>query len=129
MKTVQKRKSEMGFTITEMMIVVAVVALLASMAVPGMARARDNARLNTIYNNLRQLEQAKSQWALDNKLPNGAPIESLDVLRSYFSGGAVPTVIRETYVPNSVGSPAEADLPAGVRLGNFAPGAAIQAPQ
>jgi len=111
-----------------MMIVVAVVGLLASLAVPSMAKARDTARLNTIYSNLRQLDQAKAEWALQTHQPDGAPVDDISVLAGFFRDGGLHDVMDETYIPNAVGTPPEADLPSGVRLGQFGPGAAITAP-
>ena len=110
------------------MIVVAIIGLLASLAVPNLARARDTSRLNMIYSNLRALNAAKDQWALDNNQATGTPIASVTVLSNYFRYGSIHDVLHETYVPNVVGTPAEADLPPGVRLGPFGPGAVIPAP-
>ena len=117
-----------GFTVTEMMIVVAIISMLASLAVPGIVKARDSARLNTIYSNLRILEDAKAQWAFENNQDTGAPVDSVAVLKIYLGYGGIQGVVQETYVPNAVGTPAEADLPAGVQVGPYGPGSAISAP-
>lgn len=127
MKTMFKAKRKAGFTLTEMIIVVAVIGLLASIALPSMVRARDSARLNLIYANLRQLEQAKEQWAFANSKANGDPVDSMAVLKIYFRDGGLHDAVSETYVPNAVGTPSEADLPNGVKLGPYGPGAAIPA--
>ena len=121
-------KSFSGFTLTELMIVVAIVGLLTSLAMPNLAKARDTSRLNMIYSNLRALDSAKDQWALDHNQPTGAPVSDLSVLRIYFRAGALQDVLHETYVPNVVGTPSEANLPPGVGLGPFGPGAVIPAP-
>jgi prepilin-type N-terminal cleavage/methylation domain-containing protein len=121
-------RSRAGFTLVEMMIVVAIIGLLASLAVPNLARARDTSRLNVIYNNLRVLESAKEQWALDNNKPTGTEVSDISVLSGYFRWSSIQDVVHETYVPNAVGTPAEADLPSGVALRPYGPGAAIPAP-
>jgi prepilin-type N-terminal cleavage/methylation domain-containing protein len=121
-------KSRSGFTLVELMIVVGIVGLLATLAMPSMAKARDNSRLNVIYGNLRIIEQAKDQWALDNRYANGTAISDMSVLQGYFRYGAISPVVTEAYVPNEVGTNAQANLPANVALGPYGPGAAIVLP-
>jgi prepilin-type N-terminal cleavage/methylation domain-containing protein len=128
MKTKLSSRASSGFTLIELMIVVALIGLLTTLAMPNLAKARDTSRLNMIYSNLRALDAAKDQWALDNNQASGTPVTDITVLSKYFRWGNLRDVINETYVPNPVGTPSEADLPAGVRLGTFGPGAAIPAP-
>ena len=128
MKVSYSSQSRFGFTLIELMIVVAIIGLLASLAVPNLARARDTSRLNVIYNNLRVLQAAKEQWALDNNKANGTPVADISVLSGYFRWNTLHDVMNETYVPNPVGTPAEATLPSGASLGPYGPGAAIPAP-
>lgn len=110
------------------MVVVTVIGLLVGIAVPKIMMARDAARLKLIQTNLRQIDQAKEQWASEQNQREGAPIDDVNVLQDYFRGGQIHGVIRETYSPNAVGTPATAALPAGVQLGTYAPGAVIPAP-
>jgi len=110
------------------MVVVTIVGLLASIAITNVISARDRSRLTIIRSNLRQVENAKEQWALDNKQTNGAPVTDVTVLQDYFHNGRVHRVMAETYVPNPLGTPPEAALPAGVKLGPYGPGAMIPAP-
>ena len=109
------------------MIVVAIIGLLTSLAVPNLAKARDTSRLNMIYSNLRALDAAKDQWALDNNQASGVPITDISVLSNYFRWGSIQDVLHETYVPNAVGIPSQANLPPGVALGPYGPGAVIPA--
>lgn len=60
------RKSK-GFTLVEIMIVVLIIGILLAIAVPNFIKARENSRTRTCIANLRQIEAAKEQWAMENK--------------------------------------------------------------
>jgi type II secretory pathway pseudopilin PulG len=102
----------------ELMIVVAVIGMLLAMAIPNMVKARDASQLTTIYNNLRAIEAAKDQWALENKKGTGAATD-LPALSDYLKGGTIKTAVNEVYASNPVGSPAYATC--NVKLGTYAP--------
>src|SRR5688572_8471111 len=79
-------KTTRGFTLVEIMIVVAIIGLLAAIAIPNFVKARENAQMNSIYNNLRILEGAKDQWALEQKKGTGAAVTFADIAE-YLKGG------------------------------------------
>lgn len=110
------------------MVVVGIIGLLATIAICNFMVARDNSRLRVIQRNLTQIESAKCLWALDNRKYEGEPVADVTVLSDYIRGGTVKEVVHETYMPNPIGTIAEATLPAGVQLGSYAPGASIPAP-
>jgi prepilin-type N-terminal cleavage/methylation domain-containing protein len=117
-----------GMTLLEIMVVVTIVGLLATIIVTNVILARERAQLTTIRHNLRKIDEAKTQWALDNKMPVGSPVADVTVLQNYFNRGSVRQVVSETYVPNAIGTAPEAALPPGVKLGPYGPGTSIPAP-
>ena len=55
-----------AFTLVEIMIVVAIIGLLAALAVPGFVKARKQSQGRRIINDVRQMDAAVDQWALEN---------------------------------------------------------------
>ena len=89
MKAICIKQTRAGFTLTELMIVVAIIGLLTTLAMPNLAKARDTSRLNMIYSNLRALDAAKDQWALDHNKATGTPVDDISVLSNYFRWGSL----------------------------------------
>src|SRR6185295_17047797 len=68
------RKARHGFTLVEIMIVVLIIGILLAIAVPNFIKARENSRQKSCIANLKQIESAKEQWAMDTKAaPDGTP--------------------------------------------------------
>jgi prepilin-type N-terminal cleavage/methylation domain-containing protein len=98
-------KKKAGFTLVEIMIVVAIIGLLAAIAIPSFVRARQTSQRNTCINNLRQIDGAKDQWAIESGAADGAAVAEGDVL-PYIKGTAMPTcpVGDAAYTINNVGT-------------------------
>lgn len=67
MSTNVQRRQKGGFTLVEIMVVVAIIALLATLAIPNYVKAREQARRQTCINNLKKIDEAKHLWGLDAK--------------------------------------------------------------
>src|SRR2546427_12810889 len=80
MRNRTQRKS--AFTLVEIMIVVAIIGLLVSIAIPNFVRARTTSQANACINNLRQIDGAAQTWALENKMAPTATY-TLSVLKPY----------------------------------------------
>jgi len=72
------------------MIVVAIIGLLAAIAVPNFVRARNTAQKSVCINNLRNIDNAKQQWALENK-KGDADIPAQDDVKVYIKNNAFPS--------------------------------------
>lgn len=68
MKALRKRE---GFTLIEIMIVVLIIGILLAIAVPNFVKARETSRTKTCISNLKQIDAAKEQWAMDYKKTTG----------------------------------------------------------
>src|SRR5579864_3842723 len=67
-----------GFTLVEIMIVVAIIALLAAIAVPGFLRARKRSQASRILNDLRMIDSAIDQYAIETSRTTGATVNTAD---------------------------------------------------
>ena len=78
-----------GFTLVEIMIVVAIIGLLAAIAVPNFMRARENAQTNACIANLKQISGAITLWALDENKSSSDVVTLADLVPDYIKGTPV----------------------------------------
>lgn len=82
----RKNHKKAGFTLVEIMIVVAIIGLLAAIAIPSFVKARTSSQTNACINNLRQIDGAKDQWAIEyQQAPTATPGTS--DIDEYLKGG------------------------------------------
>jgi prepilin-type N-terminal cleavage/methylation domain-containing protein len=72
-----------GFTLVEIMIVVAIIGLLAAIAIPNFVHSRAQSQATACINNMRQIDSAIQQLAMENGLAPGATINYPDDLTPY----------------------------------------------
>src|SRR6266403_4358179 len=81
-------KKRGGFTLVEIMIVVAIIALLAAIAVPGFLRARKRSQATRILNDLRMIDSAVDQYAIETNRVTGNTV-SVGDWTAYLKSGTV----------------------------------------
>ncbi len=86
LRNINKRRG--GFTLVEIMIVVAIIALLAAIAVPGFLRARKRSQATRILNDLRMIDAAVDQYAIETNRTSGAAVPFSD-WKVYLKKGSV----------------------------------------
>jgi prepilin-type N-terminal cleavage/methylation domain-containing protein len=104
------KRARKGFTLVEIMIVVLIIGILLAIAIPNFVKARDTSRTKACIANLKQIDAAKEQYAMDQKLNNGGTVASGDLAPAYMkSWPACPA--GGAYTVNVVGTNPTCDQP------------------
>jgi prepilin-type N-terminal cleavage/methylation domain-containing protein len=92
-----------GFTLVEIMIVVAIIALLAAIAVPGFLRARKRSQASRIINDLRLIDSAVDQYAIETNRSSGFTVNTVD-WTNYLKAGTNLYLTGKDILGNSFGA-------------------------
>ncbi len=96
-------KRRAGFTLVEIMIVVAIIALLAAIAVPGFLRARKRSQASRILNDLRLIDAAVDQYAIETNKSSGSGVGTGDWI-TYLKKGSPLYNTQKDLFGNTYGS-------------------------
>jgi prepilin-type N-terminal cleavage/methylation domain-containing protein len=99
-----------GFTLVEIMIVVAIIALLAAIAVPGFLRARKRSQASRVINDLRLIDSAVDQYAIENNKSSGNTVAVSDWTK-YLKAGTNLYLTGNDILGNSYGNQTVDSLP------------------
>jgi prepilin-type N-terminal cleavage/methylation domain-containing protein len=107
MKTNIIKSVKAGFTLVEIMIVVAIIGLLAAIAIPNFVKAREASQRNACIANLKQIDGARHMWALEHKT-NSAPTSLSTLVEDQYlrsepqcPGGGEYTLVADLATPPS----------------------------
>jgi prepilin-type N-terminal cleavage/methylation domain-containing protein len=99
------KKLNKAFTLVEIMIVVLIIGILMAIAVPNFVKARESSRRSTCVANLKQLDSAKEQYAMDARLASGAAAAMTNLVGATLYLKATPTCPSGgTYTVGNIGT-------------------------
>jgi len=106
-----QRRANTGFTLVEIMIVVAIIAVLAAIAVPGFLRARKRSQASRVLNDLRIIDNACDMYAIETNKKTNDPINTAD-WTNYLKKGTNLYLTGKDILGNPYGAQVVDDIPA-----------------
>ncbi|MEO7932139.1 MAG: prepilin-type N-terminal cleavage/methylation domain-containing protein [Chthoniobacterales bacterium] len=97
-------KNRGGFTLVEIMIVVAIIALLASVAVPSFLRARKRSQATAVKNDLRLIDAAVDQYAIENNKAAGVQPTGADISKYLKTGTRLQVAAANNAITDQLGN-------------------------
>ena len=108
------KRNKKGFTLIEVMIVVLIIGILLNIAAPSIVRAREHARAKSCSQNLKRIDSAKQQWAIDNKKTGSAtPLDTDLYGNTLYIKGSVQVCPATGYTYTINGIDTEPTCPVG----------------
>lgn len=92
-----------AFTLIEIMVVCAILAIILTIAVPAWVKSRENSRKSACLSNMQKIEQAKDIWAMENRMSSGATVTETDIAPQFIKGYMPPCPGSGTYTIGLVG--------------------------
>jgi prepilin-type N-terminal cleavage/methylation domain-containing protein len=112
LKTQLRRVPSSGFTLVEIMVVVAIIGLLTSIAIPNFARARTDTQRKVCIQQLKQIETAKQLWGLETgKTAGDTPTQAEIMGPGLFLKTILTCPAGGTYTINAIGTNATCTEP------------------
>lgn len=101
-----------GFTLVEIMIVVAIIGLLVAIAIPNFQKTRERAAYNVCIENMTQIEAAKQIWGMENGKKNGDAAGEADLIGTTLYIRTLPECPSGgTYVFGAIGTNVTCSIP------------------
>jgi prepilin-type N-terminal cleavage/methylation domain-containing protein len=100
----QNTSQKRGFTLVEIMIVVAIIGLLAAIAIPNFIKAREKSQTSVCISNLKEIDGAKEQCATEEHKKTGDALQMTDLVPNYIKTEPICPSGTAPYVVNPIGT-------------------------